>query len=109
MITIKIPTPLRPYTEGNKEIGVQGETVAIVMHELTEQYPGLKKHLFNEDGHLRPYVNIFLNQEDIRILNGEDTQLKNGDQLMIVPSIAGGYSANQIPTISYGILRIKSI
>ncbi len=90
MTTIKIPTPLRPYTDGNQEIHVQGDTVGVVIRDLTEQYPGLKKHLFNDDGRLRPYVNIFINQEDIRVLQGEDTPIKVGDRLMIVPSIAGG-------------------
>lgn len=90
MTTIRIPTPLRPYTDGKHEIPVQGDTVGLIIRDLTEQYPGLKSHLFNDDGQLRPYVNIFLNQEDIRILEGEDTPIKDGDRLMIVPSIAGG-------------------
>jgi molybdopterin synthase sulfur carrier subunit len=109
MITIKIPTPLRPYTDGNQEIQVQGDTVAFAMRDLTEQYPGLKTHLFNDDGGLRPYVNIFLNQEDIRILQGEETPLKDGDRLMIVPSIAGGFGANMILTISDQTCRLSSI
>ena len=90
MTTIKIPTPLRPYTDGLKEVHVNGQTVGFIMHDLTENYPDLKNHLFNEDGNLRPYVNIFLNQEEIRMLQGEDTPIRDGDRLMIVPSIAGG-------------------
>lgn len=90
MTTVKIPTPLRSYTGGLKEVHVNGQTVGFIMHDLTENYPDLKNHLFNEDGNLRPYVNIFLNQEDIRMLQGEETPIRDGDRLMIVPSIAGG-------------------
>lgn len=93
MTTVKIPTPLRSYTGGLKEVHVNGQTVGFIMHDLTENYPDLKNHLFNEDGNLRPYVNIFLNQEDIRMLQGEETPIRDGDRLMIVPSIAGGIYA----------------
>jgi MoaD family protein len=90
MVTVKIPTPLRPYTDGNQVVELQGDTVGDVIGKLTERYPGLEKHLFDDEGHLRPYVNVFLNQEDVRTLQGEDTPVKAGDQLMIIPSIAGG-------------------
>ena len=90
MTTIKIPTPLRPYTDGNPEVFVKGHTVGVAVLNLADQYPDLRKHLFDDDGHLRPYVNIFINQDDIRTLQGEETPIKDGDHLMIVPSIAGG-------------------
>ena len=90
MNQINIPTPLRPYTEGQKKVQVEGETVGMAIKDLAKRYPGLKHHLFNEEDKLRPYVNIFLNQEDIRLLDGENTPLVEGDRLMIVPSIAGG-------------------
>jgi molybdopterin synthase sulfur carrier subunit len=90
MTTIKIPTPLRPYTDGQQEVRVKGHTVGLAVRDLSDQYPGLSKHLFDDDGRLRPYVNIFLNQDDIRTLGGEETPIKDGDLLMIVPSIAGG-------------------
>lgn len=90
MPTIKIPTPLRPYTDGNQEIAVEGQTVDAVVRDLIRQYPGLNQHLFDEDLKLRPFVNIFLNNEDIRLLQGVETKIKDGDRLMIVPSIAGG-------------------
>ena len=90
MTLITIPTPLRPYTEGQKEVHIEGETVGLAIKDLATRYPGLNQHLFNEEGVLRPYVNIFVNQEDIRILEGENTLISEGDRLMIVPSIAGG-------------------
>jgi len=90
MTIIKIPTPLRPYTDGKQEVYVKGHTVGVAVRDLTDQYTGLRKHLFDDDGGLRPYVNIFLNHDDIRILGGEETPIKDGDLLMIVPSIAGG-------------------
>lgn len=90
MTILRIPTPLRPYAEGVGEINVQAATVSEAMTELTITYPALKKHLFTEEGELRSYVNLFLNDEDIRHLNGVDTELTDGDRLMIIPSIAGG-------------------
>jgi molybdopterin converting factor small subunit len=90
MAMIRIPTPLRPYTNGLKEVHANGQTVGFVIRDLTRNYPDLKHHLFNKDGDLRPYVNLFLNQKDIRMLQGEETPIRDDDQLMIVPSIAGG-------------------
>jgi molybdopterin converting factor small subunit len=90
MTIIIVPTPLRAYTEGQKEVVVDGESVGAVILDLVNRYPGLKQHLFNDDGALRPYVNIFINQEDVRTLDGEETPVAEGDRLMIVPSIAGG-------------------
>lgn len=90
MTTLRIPTPLRPYAEGASEIEVQAENVGLALTELTTRYPSLQKHLFLETGELRTYVNLFVNDEDIRHLNGVNTPIKPGDKLMIVPSIAGG-------------------
>jgi adenylyltransferase/sulfurtransferase len=90
MTTLRIPTPLRPYAEGNSEITVQGLTVGEALNDLVTQYPSLKKHLFAETDELRPFVNLFLGDEDVRHLQGVDTPLKDGDKLMIIPSIAGG-------------------
>jgi len=90
MTTLRIPTPLRPYAEGQSEITVQGLTVGEALNDLVTQYPALKKHLFAETGELRPFANLFLGDEDIRHLQGVDTPLKDGDKLMIIPSIAGG-------------------
>lgn len=90
MPTLRIPTPLRPHAGGQSEVSVQGSTVIEAMNDLTTQYPALRQHLFNGDGELRPFVNLFLNQEDIRHLQGLETPLQEDDSLMLIPSIAGG-------------------
>jgi MoaD family protein len=90
MNNIRIPTPLRTYTGGEKEVQVSAQNVAEAMQELARQYPAVRTHLFDEGEQLRPYVNVFLNDEDVRNLRGEETPLKEGDHLMIIPSIAGG-------------------
>ena len=90
MITLRIPTPLRPYAEGQSEVNVQGANVGEALNDLVTQHPSLKKHLFNENEELRPFVNLFLGNEDVRHLEGVETPLKEGDKLMIIPSIAGG-------------------
>jgi MoaD family protein len=90
MTILRIPTPLRPYADGADQIEINANTVSSAMDQLTQTYPALKKHLFTEEGQLRAYVNLFLNDEDIRHLDGIDTTLSDGDRLMIIPSIAGG-------------------
>jgi adenylyltransferase/sulfurtransferase len=90
MTTLRIPSPLRPYADGVSEIDIQAENVGQAIEKLTEQYPPLRTHLFSEEGELRPFVNLFLNEEDVRHLQGQETPLQDGDKLMILPSIAGG-------------------
>lgn len=90
MSVLRIPTPLRPYADGASEIEVNAETVGVALDQLTTQYPSLRKHLFTEEGDLRSYVNLFVNDEDIRHLNGVETPVSPEDRLMIIPSIAGG-------------------
>lgn len=90
MATIRIPTPLRSYTGGQNEIRVQGPTVADAMQDLVGQYPTLRPHLFNGDEQLRPFVNLFLNNENVKDLQGLATPVADGDRLMLIPSIAGG-------------------
>ncbi|MBE0408808.1 MAG: MoaD/ThiS family protein [Anaerolineales bacterium] len=87
---MRIPAPLRPYTDGRAEVPVEGETVGAALNNLTAQYPGLRPHLFDERGELRSFVNLFLNDEDIRHLQGVETAIQEGDRLMLIPSIAGG-------------------
>ena len=89
MASIKIPTPLRAYTDGQAEITVSGGTISAALNDLVDQYPDLKPHLFNDD-ELRNFVNIFLGDEDVRFLDGLDTEIEDGDKLRIIPSIAGG-------------------
>ena len=89
MASIKIPTPLRAYTEGEAQITVTGETIGSALEDLVGQYPDLKQHLFNGD-ELRNFVNIFLGDEDVRFLDGLETEIDPDDSLRIIPSIAGG-------------------
>lgn len=89
MTVIRIPTPLRPYAGGNSTVTVQGETVGQALEDLTEQHPQLRAQLF-EDGVLRSFVNVYLNKEDVRHMQGPETAIKDDDTLMIIPSIAGG-------------------
>ena len=98
MATVLIPTPLRPYTGNQDSLELQGNTVAEVLANLTQQYGDLNKHLFNEEGELRNFVNIYLNDEDIRYLGHEKTPVKEGDTISIVPSIAGGSTQLQAPS-----------
>jgi molybdopterin converting factor small subunit len=95
MPTIRIPTPLRSYTNSQAEVSVSGDTVAAVLGDLTGRYPSLRQHLYNETGELRAFVNVYLNDEDIRHIRGADTPVQPADRLMIVPSIAGGRGGPQ--------------
>jgi adenylyltransferase/sulfurtransferase len=90
MPSLRIPTPLRVYTAGQSEVSLQGENVEEVVRELIVRHPALEPHLFNGEGALRPFVNLFLGEENIRDLQGLQTPLKEDDKLMLIPSIAGG-------------------
>ena len=90
MPTIRIPTPLRSYTAGQAEVPVQGQDVKEAMDCLMQLHPTLRPHLYNTSGQLRPFVNLFLNENNIRDLQGLETSLKENDRLMLIPSIAGG-------------------
>src|ERR1051325_1937195 len=91
--TIHIPTPLRPFTDKRESVEVSGATVGELLADLTKKYDGLRKHLYADDGRLRNFVNVYLNDEDIRYLEKEKTPVKPGDSLSIVPSVAGGAGA----------------
>jgi len=88
--TIHIPTPLRPFTDKKESVEVTGGTVGELLADLTTKHEGLRKHLYADDGRLRNFVNVYLNDEDIRYLQKEKTPVKPGDSLSIVPSVAGG-------------------
>ncbi|HEY1656927.1 MAG TPA: ubiquitin-like small modifier protein 1 [Candidatus Sulfotelmatobacter sp.] len=90
MSKIHIPTPLRQYVGKQPTVEVKGTTVAEAMNDLLKQHPELKRHLYAEDGKLRSFVNLYVNDEDIRYLQKEETAIKEGDNISIVPSIAGG-------------------
>ena len=90
MTSIRIPTPLRAYTDGQSEVAVSGRSVRDAMADLTRQYPALEPHLYDSQAGLRPFVNVFLGELNIQDLQGLDTQLEPNSRLMLVPSIAGG-------------------
>ena len=94
---IHIPTPLRPFTGKQDVVEVEGTTVGELLAKLTSEHEALKKHLYNDEGRLRSFVNIYLNDEDIRYLDREQTPVKPGDTLSIIPSVAGGTGATAAP------------
>ena len=89
-VRVRIPTPLRRFTSGNEEVGVDGDTVNRVVEDLEHRYPGIKERLCDEQGRVRRFVNIYVNGDDIRFLSSLDTPVKDGDEVAIVPAIAGG-------------------
>ena len=90
MATVKIPPVLRPSTSGEKEIAAAGESVGAVLNALAEQHPATKGQLFGDNGDLNRYVNVYLNDEDVRVLDGLQTQVGSADTLVILPAMAGG-------------------
>jgi len=95
--TINIPTPLRPFTDKKEAVEANGTTVGELLADLTTRYEGLRKHLYADNGKLRNFVNVYLNDEDIRYLQRENTPVKEGDSLSIVPSVAGGAPGTAAP------------
>lgn len=90
MATIRIPSPLRKYTQGQEEVRVAGDTVEQVLTALEQSAPGIRERIFDDAGKVRRFVNIFVGDEDIRFLDNLKTVVKDGDELSIVPAIAGG-------------------
>ena len=89
-VTVMIPTPLRPFAGRQSSVAVEGRTVGEALEELSTRYAELRRHLYADGGRLRSFVNVYVNQEDIRNLQKDQTPLRDGDTIMIVPSIAGG-------------------
>jgi molybdopterin converting factor small subunit len=87
---ILIPTPLRPYTDKKEAVEATGATIGELLTDLTTTYVGLKAHLYNEQGKLRSFVNIYINDEDIRYLQKDQTPVSASDTVSIIPSVAGG-------------------
>jgi sulfur-carrier protein adenylyltransferase/sulfurtransferase len=102
MAKILIPTPLRPYTDKQDAVDASGATVGELLADLTRRHGGLKAHLYNEQGKLRSFVNIYVNDEDIRYLQKEQTPVASGDTVSIIPSVAGGAPtvAEDLPTLT---------
>ena len=89
-VLVRIPTPLRTLTKGSAEVQAKGDTVGDLVLDLERQFPGLRERLMDDAGELRRFINVYVNEEDIRFLQGKTTSLKDGDQVSIVPAIAGG-------------------
>ena len=89
-LSVRIPTPLRSITKGNAVVQATASTVGERVDDHERQYTGIRERLIDEAGELRRFVNVYVNEEDIRFLDGKKTSLKDGDQVSIVPAIAGG-------------------
>ncbi len=89
-VVVRIPTPLRRVTGGQDKASVDGDNLVQVIESLEAQYPGLKERLCDESGDLRHFVNIYVNGEDVRFLDGLETAISSGDEVSIVPAVAGG-------------------
>ena len=89
-VQVRVPTPLRKLTDGQDKIDVAGSTVSELIEHMDNDFPGFKERLLDESGGLRYFVNIYLNGEDVRFLDGVSTSTKSGDEISIVPAVAGG-------------------
>lgn len=89
-VRVRIPTPLRRYTGGAEEVSIDGATVGAVIEHMETKFAGIKERLCDDQGKVRRFVNIYVNGDDIRFLNGPETAVKDGDEVSIVPAIAGG-------------------
>ena len=92
-IKVRIPTPLMKLTDNQSEVSAEGETVSEIINNLENQFNGIKDRICEENGSPRRFINIYVNEEDIRFLEGEKTIVKDGDEISIIPAIAGGISA----------------
>ena len=91
-ILVRIPTPLQKFTKNQSEVQAEGGTIQEVIEHLDLSYPGIRERLCDDRGSVRRFINLYLNDEDIRFMDGEKTSLQDGDELAIIPAIAGGWS-----------------
>ncbi len=89
-VMVRIPTPLRRITNGQDKVNVEGATINEIVGSLESEFPGIKERLCDEQGDLRNFVNVYVNGEDVRFLQGIETATKEGDEISIVPAVAGG-------------------
>ena len=90
MVRVRVPTPLRKFTQGADEVSAEGNTVRALMEDLERQFPGIKERICDETGKVRRFVNVYVNGDDIRFLQNLETSIGEGDNISIVPAIAGG-------------------
>ena len=93
MPTVKVPPILRQHTDGQSELSVEGSTVGEVLQKMADQYPSTRDQLFSAEGDLNRYVNVYLNDEDVRVLDGLETGASSSDTVVILPAMAGGAAA----------------
>ena len=91
MPSVRIPTPLRKLTADKDEVTISASNISVLIDELENQYPGIKARLCDEAGEVRRFINLYVNNEDIRFLDGKETALNDGDVVSIIPAIAGGF------------------
>ncbi len=89
-VDVRLPTVLRPHVGGKATIQVEGSTIADILRQLESEYPGLSGQVLGEDGTLRRFVNVYVNDDDVRYLSELDTPVKSGDEVSIIPAVAGG-------------------
>lgn len=89
-VRVRVPTPLRKFTNGADEVNAQGNNVRALVEDLDKSFPGIKERICDETGRIRRFVNVYVNGDDIRFLQNLETSLKEGDSISIVPAIAGG-------------------
>jgi molybdopterin synthase sulfur carrier subunit len=89
-VTVRIPSPLQPLVGGHFRVEASGATLREVLDDLGARFPGVRERLYDDDGNLRRFVNLYVNDDDVRVLQGEDTALGEGDEVSIIPAIAGG-------------------
>lgn len=89
-VKVRVPTPLRRFTEGHDEVPADGASIRLVLEDLERRHPGIRERLLDDKGEIRRFVNIYLNGDDIRFLESLNSKVKDGDDISIVPAIAGG-------------------
>jgi molybdopterin synthase sulfur carrier subunit len=89
-ISVRVPTILRPYTQGASEVSVEGSTLSEVLESLDTSYPGIKGRVLDDSGELRRFVNVYVDNDDVRFAEGLQTSIKDGGQVSIIPAVAGG-------------------
>ena len=92
-VKVRIPTPLMKLTDNQSEVSAEGKTISDIINNLENQFNGIKDRICEENGSPRRFINIYINEEDIRFLEGEMTSVKDGDEISIIPAIAGGIGA----------------
>ena len=89
-VSVRVPTILRPYTQGVSEVSVEGSTLSEVLESLDTSYPGIKGRVLDDSGELRRFVNVYVDDDDVRFADGLQTTIKDGGQVSIIPAVAGG-------------------